>query len=387
MHLKTLGLEQFRCHDRTEVDFGPGLIVLVGDNASGKTTILEAIHLLAVTKSHRTTADRELIRWGAQWGRVRGTFAVAGERDLTIRVTLQHQAAAAEGAERVPRKSVELNATPRRRLADIIGRIAVVLFGPDELALIKGPPGVRRRFLNEAISQVRPAYLADLIRYRRALGQRNACLRSVAQGAVARELVTGWDVVLKEAGARVSQARAEFVAALAAQAQPIHHELSAGTEAVEMGYAGDLADALDLAAKQALMREHLVANVERDIALGRTLRGPHRDEVQVKVDAKSVRQYGSQGQQRTAALTLSLAAAEVIHQWRDDSPIVLLDDCLSELDPVRARRILGLCERVEQVFITTASWSAALEEFAAQARVYEVGGGTIRERARNGSQA
>lgn len=381
MHLKSLGLEQFRCYERTEVDFGPGLIVLVGDNASGKTTVLEAIHLLAVTKSHRTTSDRELIRWGEQWSRVRGVFCVAGERDLNIRVTLSRQTETAQDNGRVPRKSVELDATPRRRLADIIGRTAVVLFGPDELALIKGPPGVRRRFLNEAISQVRPAYLNDLIRYRRALGQRNACLRMVAHGGGDHGLVTSWDAVLREAGARVSQARADFVAALAQQVGPIHHELSAGTEAVEVAYVGDLADALDLTGKQALMREYLAANVERDIALGRTLRGPHRDEMQVKADDRSVRHYGSQGQQRTAALTVTLAAAEVIHRWRDDSPIVLLDDCLSELDPARARRILALCERVEQVFITTASWSAALDEFAAHARVYEVGDGTIRQRA------
>lgn len=383
MHLKSLGLEQFRCHERAEVDFGPGLVVLVGDNASGKTSILEAIHVLAVTKSHRTTSDRELIRWGDQWGRVRGVFSVAGERDVTIRVTLTHEGVAGAGA---PRKSVELNAMPRRRLGDIIGRVAVILFGPDELALIKGPPGERRRFLNEAISQVRPAYLADLMRYRRALGQRNACLRSVAEGVVEREFVAGWDVVLREAGARVSQARAEFVSALTGHAQPIHEQLSAGRETIEVSYAGDLADAVDVAAKQALMRELLTANVQRDLALGRTLRGPHRDEMRVQVDGRSVRHYGSQGQQRTAALTLSLAAAEVIHQWRDDSPIVLLDDCLSELDPARARHILGLCERVEQVIITTASWSAALDELGAQAQVFEVGRGTIRESTGNGGK-
>ncbi len=384
MHLKTLGLEHFRCYQRVEIDFGPGLHFLLGDNASGKTSVLEAIHLLAMTKSHRTATDRELIAWNEEWARATGVFQTQRQRELSLRVTLHQPQRGRASVDAGPRKTVEVNAVPRRRLSDIIGQVAVVVFGPDDLSLIKGPPSVRRHFLNAAISQVRPPYLADLVRYRRALRQRNECLKRLQGSPASHELVRSWDGALIEAGARVATARADFVHALSAHVHTTHYQLSDGREEIELRYAGDLAEARDLPERQAMMREWLTRDLERDIGLGRTLRGPQRDELHFSLGGKSLRTYGSQGQQRTAALSLSLAEARVVQDWCAESPIVLLDDCLSELDEHRARRILELTSAVEQMIITTATWAPVFGEFTHHGRTFAVRSGRVEERAHDG---
>jgi DNA replication and repair protein RecF len=353
---------------------------LVGANACGKTSLLEAVHLLAVTKSQRTACDRELIAWSQDWGRVSGKVRGEDGRATTLRVTLGQRRGSGGGEDCNPRKVVEVNGVPRRRLSDIIGQATVVMFGPDDLSLAKGPPGVRRRLLNTAIGQVRGTYLADLMRYRRALRQRNEVLRFARGDSKQRSLLPGWDVQLAETGARVATARADFVTALAPHAQRLHHELSAGAERLELKYRGDLAEAFDVEGRRVAMRELLATGVERDLGVGRTVRGPHRDELEMVVNGKPVRVYGSQGQQRTAALSVTLAEAMVMQEWTRESPIVLLDDCLSELDETRARRVLGLTGQVEQMIVTTASWDRLLGEYAHASRVFDVGGGQVAER-------
>lgn len=379
MYLKSLGLEQFRCYARADIELGPGLNVFVGSNASGKTSLLEAIYLLAVTKSHRTAVDRDLIRWEEGWSRVQGVFRTQERRDTSLRITLWRKGNGENGS-RGPRKTIEVNAVPKRRPAEIIGQAAVVLFGPDDLALVKGGPSLRRHFLNAGIAQARPLYLSDLMRYRRALRQRNECLRLIRQGLAGPELLPGWDAQLAESGARIATARWEFVQALAPHVNRIQLELSGGKESVETVYHGDLAEAVDVDSRRVLLRELLTQSLERDVVLGRTQRGPHRDEVELLLEGRSLRQFGSQGQQRTTALSLTLAQAAVMQQWRKESPVILLDDCLSELDEDRARKVLQLTESVEQVIVSTASWDRLLEEYASKARVFEVGEGQVRER-------
>jgi DNA replication and repair protein RecF len=380
VYLQELVLEHFRCYERLEVELGPGLHILVGANACGKTSLLEAVHLLAVTKSQRTACDRELIAWGQDWGRVAGKLRGEDHRATALRVTLGQKRASSGGEDCNPRKMVEVNGVPRRRLSDIIGQATVVMFGPDDLSLAKGPPGVRRRLLNTAIGQVRGSYLADLVRYRRALRQRNEVLRYARADSQQRSLLPGWDVQLAEAGARVATARADFITALAPHAQRLHHELSAGAESLELKYRGDLAEAFDVEGRRVTMRDLLAGGLERDLGVGRTVRGPHRDELEMLVNGKPVRVYGSQGQQRTAALSVTLAEAMVMLEWTRESPIVLLDDCLSELDETRARRVLGLTGQVEQMIVTTASWDRLLGEYAQAARVFDVAGGQVVER-------
>ena len=378
MYLKRLGLEQFRCYDRLSIDFGPGLSVLAGANASGKTSVLEAIFLLATTKSHRTSSDRELVQWGQDWARAGGVFQTDQRGEVSLRVTLhdRRRDSDANGS----RKTIEVNSVPRRRLAQIVGQTSVVLFGPDDLELVKGSPGTRRRFMNTAIAQVRPAYLADLMRYRRAVRQRNECLKSIVARGLPDEMLYPWDSQLIQSAAQLSMDRAEFVRALAPHVRHVHQRLSAGSEQIDIEYNSDLAQAHSLSESRDLMQELMQVGLARDKALGRTSRGPHRDDIIVRMAGKSVRTFGSQGQQRTAALSLKLAEATVVREWSHESPIVLLDDCLSELDTQRAREVLALTHSVQQVIVTTAAWDRLLQEYATAATVFDVVEADIRER-------
>jgi len=378
VYLKSLGLEHFRCYDRLDIDFGPGLHILVGGNAGGKTSILEAIYLLASTKSHRTAQDRQLIQWEHDWARAGGQFETGAAGSVSLRVTLRNGKSATNTDG--PAKIVEVNSVPRRRFSDIIGQAAVVLFGPDDLSLIKGSPRVRRRFLNAGISQVRSAYVDDLMRHRRALRQRNECLKRHASERSQAEILCAWDSQLVESAASVSQAREEFVQDLGRHVRTIHQALSADQEEIEIAYDSDLGKAVGRSEKRDMMRELLERSFDRDVALGRTSRGPHRDEIDVTIGGQSVRSFGSQGQQRTAALALTLAQAQVIEEWRREAPILLLDDCLSELDEARARKVLELTQSVQQVIVTTASWDRLLEEYSSGARVFDVSHGTVQER-------
>jgi len=378
VYLKRLGLEQFRCYDRLSIDFGPGLSVLAGANASGKTSVLEAIFLLATTKSHRTSSDRELVQWGQDWARAGGVFQTDQRGEVSLRVTLhdRRRDSDANGS----RKTIEVNSVPRRRLAQIVGQTSVVLFGPDDLELVKGSPGTRRRFMNTAIAQVRPAYLADLMRYRRAVRQRNECLKSIVARGLPDEMLYPWDSQLIQSAAQLSMDRAEFVRALAPHVRQVHQRLSAGSEQIDIEYNSDLAQAHSLGESRDLMQELMQVGLARDKALGRTSRGPHRDDIIVRMAGKSVRTFGSQGQQRTAALSLKLAEATVVREWSHESPIVLLDDCLSELDTQRAREVLALTHSVQQVIVTTAAWDRLLQEYATAATVFDVVEADIRER-------
>jgi len=374
VYVKTLRLEHFRCYEQLSLELGPGLHIMVGPNASGKTTVLEAIGVLALTKSHRCSQDRELVRFKAEWTRAAAEFGRADGRGIGLRVTVRESVRADSGSSR---KTFEVNGVPRRRVTEVVGQVPVVMFGPEDLGLVKGPPSGRRRFLNEAISQVRPGYLADLMRYRRGLRQRNECLKRVRKEGSCRELVDAWDGALVESGAAVAGAREEFVRAMAPHSDRAHHRLSNGRERLVIAYKGDLAGMADMAIRRDRLRELLRSGIERDIALGRTAMGPHRDELDILVAERSLRTYGSQGQQRTAALSLVLAQAAVMSQWRDEPPIILLDDCLSELDADRARAMLELSRNAEQMIVTTAAWEPVLDEFAVGARVYDVGDGTV----------
>ena len=374
-------MEHFRCYERADIKLGPGLHILAGENASGKTSILEAVYLLGVTKSHRTSADRQLIAWEHDWARVSGVFDGSYGSALRLCITLHRQGRSGGEGEEAPTKTAQVNSVPTRRIADVVGQTAMVLFGPDDLALIKGPPSRRRHFINAGISQVRASYLLDLMRFRRALRQRNECLRAIRRKPSLKSQLAPWDAPLVESGARVSAAREEFTRALSPHMEEIHCQLSGGRERAKLQYRGDLAEAVDVEAKETLMRTLLADNIETDISLGRTLGGPHRDELQVLVEGRPLRAFGSQGQQRTAALSLTLAEAAVMSEWRGEAPIVLLDDCLSELDDERAERILRFSDSVEQMIVTTAAWPPALGQCAETARTYDIRDASIQERA------
>ncbi|MFP3904144.1 MAG: DNA replication/repair protein RecF [Armatimonadota bacterium] len=380
MHIQRLALENFRVYPELQIEFSPGLTIIVGPNASGKTSLLEAIHFLATSKSHRTSADRELVHFGSPHARLQGTF-VSQNRELTISATIP-----ARVSDRKPSspssKQMKLDGQSIDRIADLIGRVPVVMFSNDDLDIVRGAPGFRRRFLNIAVAQLRPRYYDDTRRYGRALQQRNELLKLVGDGQAEKAHLEPWTEQLAKAGAAITNDRGEFIQSLSDSAGQVHARLSGGEEdnaeheEIVVQYKTNLADKSGTDLSEEAFMEILRERLSEDIRRGYTTIGPHRDDFEIQINGKDTRTFGSQGQQRTAALSLKLAQADVVMSWRGEPPLLLLDDCLSELDSARSRRILKLAEKRQGMIITSPVMTHALAE-QPDARIYEVQDGSV----------
>jgi len=376
VQLISLALDNFRVYAQARLTFPAQTTVIVGDNAQGKTSVLEAVCALARTKSHRTNRDEELIRWGAEQGTAAGEFRRSARGPVSLRMVLT----APETAQFLgqPAKQLAVNDQPVKGPRDVIGEIAVVVFSPDDLALAKGEPSLRRRFLNVAIGGIQPAHLSDIQQYTRAMRQRGELLSLIAEGQGSREQLPSWDQQLARHGAQVVLSRARYVAQLAAVAGRIHRDLTDGAETLEIAYKSNVwrEGADQASAIEGVLLEKLEARRSQDLALRRTMTGPHRDDFALQVGGNELRRFGSQGQQRTAVLAMRLAEAEVARERLGETPIVLLDDCLSELDEGRAGRVLEQAGDATQLIITTTHLSEALRG-RGDAAVYRVHDGQI----------
>lgn len=370
MYLHRLSLTNFRVYERLQLELQSGLTVFLGPNAAGKTSLLEAIHVLGTTKSPRTNADCELVRWGSAVTRIEGCFLSREQREIRLAVGLE--ANCARGASG---KRLEVDGEVVTSARELIGRASVVMFAPDDLAIIKGGPSLRRRFLNTAIAQLRPVYLDNLARYRRALAQRNELLKELGRGGSRYGEVEPWTGQLVQAGAGLALERQRFIADLNRWAAAMHHQIGS-EETLSLKYHGDLSEAADEAGAELHFRARLDDLADLEVRRGTTLAGPHRDELQVEVNGASVRQYGSQGQQRTAALSLKLGQARVSQEWVEEPPLLLLDDCLSELDPNRANAVLDLANTLDGLIVTSAKLDPALQD-RPEAAFFEVAEGRV----------
>ncbi len=348
MFLRSLTLENLRCYERAEFDFAPGLNVVLGPNASGKTTVVEAIYLLATTTSPRAGHARSMVRHGEAWARVAGVFD-AGGREFTMAISLGDPSSARSGS-----KTIEVDGRQVASVREALGRVQAVLFWVGELEVAKGPPSARRRFMNTAIGQTSLRYLDDLARYRRALRQRNELLKRMSRGGEDGRMLAPWTTALVEAAVPITLDRDQFVRALAVEAAVLHRRLGAGSEELRVCYDPSVALCGDETAVEAALYERLEQTHAREMERGSTQVGPHRDDVSLEVDGVDVRRFGSQGQQRTAALALTLAQARVARGRTDTEPILLLDDCLSELDASRAGAMLDLSADGQQMVVTSA---------------------------------
>jgi DNA replication and repair protein RecF len=337
----TLRLREFRNFRETELEFPPAGVALIGDNGAGKTNLIEALYYLEIFRSFRGAPDDQLVRFGADVFHLRGRFRDSDGGD-------EHEVTAAF-ERRTRRKRVTLDGTEPDRIGDALGKVGAVVFSPADIVLVAGPPGERRRFLDILLSLNAPGYLAALQRYRQILRQRNLMLRDRA----APSLVEPWDEGLVEWGSQVTARRAAWTAASAAIFADRFTEISGGPRAA-LRYRSSVpvpaADQRDpeLEAIAESFRAELARLTERERERGMTLAGPHRDELECIGETASgevdLREFGSGGQQRTAAIALRMVEAEMIRTARGRDPLVLLDDLFAELDPGRSLRIL---ERLE----------------------------------------
>jgi len=365
--LQSLTLENFRCYERAELEFRPGLNVVLGPNACGKTTILEAIYLLATTTSPRGGRARTMVRHGEPWGRVTGRFMVDG-REVTLRTTLGDP-----GGQNSSAKTLEIDGREVASAREVIGRVQAILFWVGELDVVKGSPAERRHFLNAALGQMSARYLDDLARYRRALRQRNEVLRGMAHRGGDGRTLAPWTHSLVESGVPITIDRRDYLAALAPEAAALHERLGVGAEALTVRYEPSVASAEPDGEPADEFYRALEDTHRRELDRRSTQVGPHRDDMLLEIDGVDLRRFGSQGQQRTAALALKLAQARVALARTEQQPILLLDDCLSELDPERGGAMLDLSRDHEQMIVTSACCPEHLADRLADAHLIGAG--------------
>lgn len=350
MWLRALRLEDFRIFSSLDLELEPGLNFLFGPNGSGKTSILEAVSWLAVSRSLRGASESEVVRWGAQ------RFGVGGECTEGARrtsIVLRYQ----RGGPR----EVTVGGEPLARLSDLLGILRVAWFGPEDTAVTKGGPAERRRLLDMALCQIDPAYLAALSEYRRALRQRNEALLAWGRDEDSDRVVGVWTEQLVKSGSRVVAARLGFLEPFGAQVAVAHRAIAPGDE-IALAYRGSTAPGdgdevsgergADEASVAAAFRAAIARAEEDERRRGFTLVGPHRDDVEVRLNGRSLRSFGSQGQHRTAAIALKLGEAAMLAA-DGHGVTVLLDDVLSELDDGRASALVDLVGGIGQALVTS----------------------------------
>lgn len=383
MHVSRLSLADFRNYRRLELELPASAVVLLGDNAQGKTNLVEAVYLLATTRSHRTSSDGELLcfdargddlpvaRVAADVERVRGGVRV----EVLLRAEPRSGESGGGGPAPV-RKQVRVNGL-RRRSADVVGQTNVVLFAAQDIELATGKSALCRRYLDVVNCQMDRDYLRSLQRYQKVLVQRNHLLKLLQQGQAGEDQLDFWDRELVSSGAFVIRQRRRAVEALQGHAREIHRDISGGEEDLQVAYAPSVAGGGDLPEIEGRFREELEGRRRRETLQGMTLAGPHRDSLAFTVNGIDVTRFGSRGQQETVVLSLKMAEARHLLAETGDHPIVLLDDVFSELDRRRREHLLGLAGLHQQVLITATDADCFEPAFLAGATRFRVSRGVI----------
>ena len=398
MYLKTLHLRQFRNYQNQRVEFTAPKTILVGNNAQGKSNLLEAVELLATLRSHRMTRDRDLVREGEPIGQISAIIErQTGLSDLSL--TLRRNG----------RRTVSLNSESLRRQMDFLGVLNAVQFSSLDLDLVRGGPEQRRNWVDTLLIQLEPVYAYILQQYNQVLRQRNACLkRSQESGGVrlrggsypsvgsslveesgivpSTELafrgqeseLAVWDAQLATTGTRVIRRRSRAIERLAPIAQAWHASISGSTEILQINYVPNVP--LEENNPEGVQRAFLAKIEQRAVAeqhQGTTLVGPHRDEVELTINQTPARQYGSQGQQRTLVLALKLAELKLIEEVVGEAPLLLLDDVLAELDPNRQNQLLEAIQERFQTLITTTHLGSFDSQWLKASQILSVQAGQI----------
>ena len=337
MVIKSLKLKNYRNYELLNLTFDPKTNILYGDNAQGKTNILEA--LSGTTKSHRGTKDRDLI----QFGREESHLETVVEKNGVLFQIDMH-------LKKNSPKGIAINKIPIRRAGELFGIVHFVFFSPEDLNIIKEGPAGRRRFIDLELSQLDKVYLSNLSNYNRIINQRNSLLKEIVYQKDLIDTLDIWDMQLAEYGTKIIERRKKFIDEVNRIIGGIHEKLTGGRENIELSY--------ESSAGELSMEEMLRKNRERDIRFKSTSAGPHRDDLCFRVGDLDIRKFGSQGQQRTAALSLKLSEIELVKMLIHDTPILLLDDVLSELDKNRQNYLLDSIHDIQTVITCT-----GLDEF------------------------
>lgn len=371
MFLEKMSIDHFRNYDHAELAFSQGVTLFLGQNAQGKTNVLEAIYTLAMAKSHRTSTDKDLIQWQHDYAKIEGRIHKRGQSlPMSLIVTSKG-------------KKAKVNHLEQKRLSHYIGNLNVVMFAPEDLSLVKGSPSGRRRFIDMELGQMLPVYLYDLTQFQRILQQRNHYLKRLqTRKTTDTTMLDVLDEQYSELAVKITLKRRDFVEQLAGYAIPIHSQISRETETLQISYDSSVnltvtntVDEFNQVREQLL--EELVQKRAREIDRGLSLIGPHRDDLSFIVNERNVQVFGSQGQQRTTALAVKLAEIDLIFKETNEYPLLLLDDVLSELDEHRQTHLLNAIQGKVQTFVTATGVEGIHHQTLANATCFNVDNGTI----------
>ena len=359
MYIKQLELDNFRNYEKLNVSFSQEVNIFLGENAQGKTNLLEGIYLNAVARSFKTQRDREMIRFGEDYCKVRAV-AHYDDDDHISEIIISR-----EGA-----KAVRIDGVKISRTSELLDRLHIIVFSPEDLKIVKDEPGKRRGFINRELCQIRPGYVSDLNEYRRILRQRNAYLK---EDNIDDTILDIWDDSLIRCGSRLVRERRRFINKINEISADIHHRISGGRESLELTYETNIDKEGE---EESRFRQLLMENREKDRLYGTTRKGPHHDDIKISADGIDLRRFGSQGQQRTAALSLKLSEIKIIEEETGESPILLLDDVLSELDNERQKYLINSLGD-NQMFITTTDLIGSVARSLPEGKVYQIKNGEI----------
>ena len=362
MFVKRLSLENFRNIESMNLFPAEGVNVIFGENAQGKTNVLESIWLMTGCKSFRARRDREMVRVDAPFAKADMEFFSAGRTQNVILFIDRHRTAM-------------LNGVTLQSSAELVGTFSAVVFSPAHLSLVQAGPLERRRFLDTALCQLKPLYAKALARYNRTLAQRNALLKDIKDHPELVDTLPVWDEKLAAYGAAILTERLAYVETLSSIAAGIYEGLSGGRETLSVRYLTNLStEGRDAYGLRELLLQKLAALTRADIYGGATSVGPHRDDLQFEINGMPARVFGSQGQQRSTALALKLAEARLVKAQTGEEPVILLDDVMSELDESRQDYILNHIQS-RQVFITCCEPTAVLR--LCEGRTFHLEGGRL----------
>lgn len=358
MIIKSLELTDYRNYEQLSMEFSPGTNILFGDNAQGKTNILEAIYVSATTKSHKSSKDREIIRFDKEEAHIRTRIE---KENVETRIDMH--------LRKNKSKLLAIDGQKAKKATDLIGLCNVVFFSPEDLGIIKNGPSERRRFVDMELCQLDSFYLYNLTNYNKIIEQRNTLLKDMVFNPQLKDTLNIWDMQLVSYGSKIIERRRAFVEQLKDIIENIHLSLSGGREHIRIVYEPDV--------EIEEFEKKLSENQDRDIKAKITSVGPHRDDFCFLIGDIDIRRFGSQGQQRTAALSLKLSEIELVKKTVNDTPILLLDDVLSELDSNRQNYLLNHIGEIQTIITCT-----GLEEFVNNRfeinRVFQVTNGTVK---------
>ena len=359
MFIKRLQMLNYRNYNVLDISLGPHVNVFMGDNAQGKTNILEGIYYCAFARSHRTSKDRELINWNSDNALL--SVTVGRERlDKRIDISILKDG----------KKAIQINKIKIKKIGELFGNFNVVMFSPEDLKIIKDSPGVRRKFIDMELCQLNPKYYYNLVQYNKVLNERNSILRN---RNINKDILEVYDMQLVEFGYNIIIDRLEYIQKLNKYSAKIHSDITSGKEKIEFKYISTIKD---LESIKENFYSLLEKNRSRDCERGITSIGPHRDDFTVLINDIDTKSYGSQGQQRTAVLTIKFSSLKIIKELTGEHPVLLLDDVLSELDFSRKRYILSTIGDI-QTIITCTGIEDLYEYLDDKSKVFKVKDGEI----------